>query len=651
MKIPYKWFTEYVNTKLEPKEVAKMLTQIGHALDKPLFEQGGYTVMDLEDRGNRGDVSGVIGIARDFAALTEQKLKEPELAEIPPTDNSKFETKITVKSDKVTRWRCVIFKNIKIEESPEWMRKKLEAYGIEPKNNMVDITNYVMLEYGMPLHAFDLNKVDEIVLRQAKKGEKLVTFEGTELEFDESDLIAADSSKPLTLTTAVGGRESGISNSTTNALLEAGLYDQPTVRRTALKLNVRNESANRLGKYLHPEYCEIAIARTIQLVKEIMGVDPEPASFDYYPHKAKEITTELTSERLNLFAGSEISLSEAKKILENLEFEVEEKDDKLKAKVPYFRTDVKMEDDLIEEVLRIRGYEKIPSELTSNPAPKKLEFPVMDMENKIKDAAVRLGFNEVITQQIIDISDVLKTGASSEKIVKLENSWNKELNILRNELFTSVLKYFISYKKHGATETKLFECGKTYSVNPTLPGYEKYLEHRVTGIILEGDFYQMKSYVETLLNELYLEPSYKKAEVVLFKNGRAAHITCEGQILGVIGEVKNKVLNEFGVECTVSYCELNTEKLTKLFKEPEKLANASTQIKNYISEDFTFVMKKEKEVGELLKELKETLDATTIITFKDVYKNKGKKSVTFNLKFENAVESKKVKELQSKYNA
>src|SRR3989344_1373006 len=478
MKIPYNWLKEFINTKLPPKETARVLTTSYHALDKPLYEQAGDTVMDLEDRGNRADVSGIIGIARDLGALTGEKLIQPKLGAIPPTDNNKFPVKISVHSDKVTRWRCVVYKNIKVSESPDWVKKRLEAYGIEPKNNVVDITNYVMLELGMPLHAFDLAKVDEINLRMARKCETLVTFEGTTLTFDENDLLAADSKKPLTLTTAIGGQESGVTDKTTDVLIEAGLYNQPTVRRSALRLNVRNESANRLGKYLHPEFCELAIARVVELMNEVLKAKPENVSYDYYPHVHKEVATTLSAERLATLSGEDISLDIAEKILESLEFKVTKKSThELSVVVPYFRTDVSMEDDLIEEVLRIKGYNTIPSYLPKSAPPKKLSFPLLELEDLVKDSFVQIGFNEVISHQIIDVGDLKGIGyldaTSEEQLVRLENSWNNELNILRPTFITNLLKYYQSYKKHKVSDIRLFETGKVYIKNPAKNGFEK----------------------------------------------------------------------------------------------------------------------------------------------------------------------------------
>ncbi|OGC50101.1 phenylalanine--tRNA ligase subunit beta [candidate division WWE3 bacterium RIFCSPHIGHO2_01_FULL_40_23] len=665
MRIPFGWLKQYVDVYLTPKDVANSLTLIGHALDKPIFSQEGDFVMDFEDRGNRADVSGVIGIARDLAAVTEEKLKLPKLSEIPETNNKLFQPAIKVESDKVLRWRAVVFKGIKVEPSPDWMQKRLKSYGIEVINNIVDITNYVMIEFGMPLHAFDLDKVNEIILRSAKRGETMVTFEGTKLSLDENDLIAADKTKPLTLTTAVGGAESGISISTKNVLIEAGLYHQATARRSAIKHNVRNETSNRLGKYLHPHYCEIAIARAIQLMKEVTGTDCEEVSFDYYPKKEDSLILKLTKERLNLISGEDIPLKTAGKHLEDLGFLINGMDDKnLIVSVPYFRTDVVSEDDLIEEVLRIKGYDTIPSYLPQKPAPTKLHFPEMELEDEIRDILSKLEFNEIASEQIIDIEELRKIGflleestLRGEHLVKLENSWNKELNILRPTLLLNFIKYLSSYLKQGVGDIKLFECGKVYKVNPNKKGYEKYLEVRKVGIMVNSDFLTLKSRLETFLLELGIKNiSYEKEENFLSKSQKSAVLIYDEQTLGRVGELKQKVVGEFGINEVISYCELDLRTILE-FTTDNFSGEVKTSLENLVSEDFTFTVDEHFEVGKLVNELQQVLDITTSIIFVGVYKDEKlkkdkKKSVTFNFKFQidkSNWESKKVKRLWDSY--
>ncbi len=636
MKIPYNWLKEYLKPEalnnITAKEVAGRLTMIGHALDKPIFEQGGDVVMDLEDRGNRADVTGILGIARDLSAVLEAECKEPEEGVLPSTNNQSFPIKISVESKRVIRWRAVSYKNIVIGESPEWIKNRLLSFGIEPKNNVVDITNFVMVETGMPSHAFDADKFDEIVLRQAKKGETLKTFDGGILEFDENDLLAASSTKPLTLTTAVGGEESGISYSTKNILIEAGLYDQPTARRSALRLNVRNETSGRLGKYLHPELCELAIKRIVYLMKELLDAEPENVSFDYYPVPYKPVSVKLTQKRLDMFAGSHVSLNEAEKILERLGFLIEGNiDGELTAQVPYFRTDVTMEDDVIEEVLRIRGYDKIPSNMISNPAPKKLIFNEMELEDTIKDLATRLGFVEVISLQMVDVDEAKIIKAVDEngfvenkfdgkrEVVRLENSWNKELNILRTSIFESMYGYVVSYKKHHVEKIKLIETGKVYFKNSEKTGFEKYEEVRRVGLLSSLSFLELKAEVERLLLELGVpDIKMKRGNYYLFKGALNAEVYSGGEFIGIIGEVKESIVNDLKIGTRVSYCELSTSLLSKL-RDQKYQPKPKTQLENAILEDFTFECAKESFVGEVIENISQKMPKGVSVKFKDLF--------------------------------
>lgn len=656
MKIPYNWLKNYLDIDLPPKEAARILTMAGHALDKPLFDQAGDTIMDLEDRGNRSDVTGIIGIARDLAALTNKTLTFPKLSPLPEVDNAKMPIKIKVETDKVLRWTAIVYKNIKIGESPKWIQERLASYGMESINNIVDITNYVMIELGMPLHAFDLDKVDEIVLRQAKNGEKLITFEGTELKLDSSDIVAADSHAPVALATAVGGKTSGISANTVNTLIESGLYDQPSARRSAINHNVRNETSNRLGKYLHPDYCEISLKRVAQLMKDVLNAEPETVSFDYYPSKKEQAVVELSQAKLDLLTGEHVSLNFAKEALEKLGFLINGvHDNKLSVTVPYYRTDVSIEEDLIEEVLRIKGYESIPPSMPALPAPAKLKFLEMELEDRIRDVIVRLGFDEVISLQIVDKARLEALGLPMSNSVALENSWNQELNVMRTELTTSLLNYFSSYTKHKVEDIRLFEVGKTYSKDDSKKGYEKYTENRMVGLIISGGYLELKGYVERLLEDLGIESvEFAAGEHPLYKQTISARILKNGKELGKIGEIKQKIMVSEGLSAKAASCELNILELVKL-AQPFNF-KVSTSIQNYMTEDITITVSEHEPTGTLLTKITTGLDTNSSVTLKQIYqdqtlKTQGKKNLTISIKALNEKSLETIKEkIRVKYN-
>lgn len=649
MRVPINWLKEYVAVKVGPKELADRLTLVGHALDKAIYEQGEDTIIDLEDRGNRSDAMGILGVARETAAVFDLKLEYPKIGPIPRVDNSKFKPQIKVASDRVIRWEAVCFKNVRVRPSPDYIQQKLRSYGIEVVNNVVDITNFVMIETGMPTHAFDVDKFKGITLRTAKLGETLVTFDGTNLVFDNNDLLAADGDTPLTLTTAVGGRESGVSEETRNVLFEAGVYDQPTARRSALRLNIHNESGVRLGKYLHPDYCQLAIARIIRLMEEQHMVSPEPVSYDYYPRPYPKVTVTLSQNRLDTLAGSHISLEESCKILNRLEFKViSQTRVSLTVEVPYWRTDVTMEDDLVEEVLRIRGYSLIPSVLPAVPPPPKLIFPIADLENTVRDLGVNLGFNEVSGRPILDVKELELLEPSKVKakeVVNLQNSWNEELNCLRSSLLPSLLKYLNSYLKHGMSPVKIMEIGKTYRINKALEGFAKYQEDRMFGLLIDSGFLTLKTYLEKLFLELGVANiSYVQTNTSKFRV--SAILKVKNEIFGEIGEIKPSILLTEGIRAMVSYCEIDTKKLIKHIGE--KKAAVKTEIPNFISEDFTFDLSSDYPIGHLLNSL-QTLTPSAVVTYLMTYSKNSRQLATFNLKFrvENAeIDSKNVRLFQ-----
>lgn len=656
MRAPYNWLKEYIKTDLSPKEMADKLTLIGHALDKPIEyisdpgsdkkNPGSSAVMDFEDRGNRADVLGLVGLARDLAAVSGRQLKEPTLSKLPEVANQKFATQIKIETEKVIRFLAVTFSDVKIKPSNAEIAQKIRAYGLEPINNVVDLTNYVMVELGFPLHAFDRDRVSKLILRKACPGESLTTFEGTKLKLTEEDLVAADERGPLTLTTAIGGRASGVSAKTKNLLVEAGLYHQPTARRSALRHKIKNETASRLGRYYHPDCCQVAIGRFIYLMKNLYGYEPSPASFDYYPERfQKEYAPkiiDLSSERLNLLAGEEIGFDQATKILEKLgiipKIGINPSKGVIPFEVPYFRTDVIMEDDLIEEVLRIHGFDKITSFLPARSAPVRLDFPERNLEEKARDLLVKLGYNEVISQQIIDLEENEKTGwPEPERIIHLKNPINSDLNILRPQLLSGPLKYAQSYQKHLLSPIKIFEIGKTYAQDRSKSGYEKYQEARKLSLTRTGEYLDLKADVETLLNELQVAKYEFRRLDFLFKKNRAASIWVGEEGIGKMGEVKSSVLAAFAVDGPITHAVFYINRLIRCVDQ-SFAKRISTGIINYISEDFTFALAADDEVGPFITALKSELNASTEVVFKGIYqdekmKKEGRKSLTINARF------------------
>lgn len=467
MKIPLIWLKDYVSTDKPAKEIAADFTQLGLMLDKPLDTTN---VLDLEQRLNRSDLLSIIGCARDLASFEGIKLNLPKGYTKPgkaASSDSKIEINVHTKS--VNRFQTRVFKGIKVGPSPSWLTDRLSAYGIEPKNNIVDITNYVMVEYAQPMHAQDIAKLKgrDITIREAKSGETVTTLLGTEVKLDNDTFVLTSGGEVTVIGGVVGGKNTGVDMGTTDIVLDSGNYDSRNVRRTSRRLKIINESVSRNDKFLDPRTIDFALARATQLILDLAG-GTYYANDDYYPSPVVPQTITLRLTRLHLLSGMDIKLATAKKILKSLEYSViEEGDDELTLEVPYFRTDIEVEDDLISDILRINNYTNIPVMPLSTPTPLDLTPAIYRFEDRLRDLMVASGAHEHITSS-------LTTASGNASQVILVNALTSDQNALRTNLESGLSHVLSTYKKHKLTDTVVFEIGKVFRASST-----NYLEGRL----------------------------------------------------------------------------------------------------------------------------------------------------------------------------
>jgi phenylalanyl-tRNA synthetase beta subunit len=456
MKVPLIWLKDYVQTDKSPRELAASFTQLGLMLDKPL---GATNVLDLEHRMDRADWLSILGCARDLAAFEGLKLKLPKLSTKPgkrPDPKSKIQ--INVNTPHVRRFQTRVFRGIKVGPSPKWLADRLTSYGMETINNIVDITNFVMVEYGQTMHAQDLAKLPglDITIRAAKPGEKVTTLLGTEVKLDPDIFVLTSGGVVTVIGGIVGGKNTGVTETTTDIILDAGNYDSRIIRKTSRRIKIINESVSRNDKFLDPRLIDPALARATELILELAG-GTYYENNDYYPSPItpKNITMRLS--RLQLLSGMDLSLITAKKILKSLDYViVEEGSDQLTVEIPYFRTDVEVEDDLVADILRIYNYTNIPTAPLATPVPTDLTPAIYRFEEKLRDLLVAQGAHEHITSSL-----VTSTGESDQ--VQLANALSSEQNALRTDLVGGLIHVLSTYKKHGETSTLVFEIGKTFT--------------------------------------------------------------------------------------------------------------------------------------------------------------------------------------------
>ncbi len=471
MKIPHIWLKDYVDTDKSLKEIAASFTQLGLMLDKPL---DATHVLDLEHRMDRSDWLSIIGCARDFAAFEGIPLKLPKLSlktGKAPTKDSQITIKI--ESPDVRRFKTKVFKNIKVADSPQWLQDRLIAYGMTPINNIVDITNFVMVEYGQPMHAQDIAKLkgSDLTIRNAKKGETLTTLLGTEVSLDPDTFVVTSGGEVTVIGGIVGGKNTGVTKDTRDIILDSGNYDSRIVRKNSRRLKIINESVMRYDKFLSPLNIDAALARATMLIEELAGGE-HFENGDYFSHAPLVTPIQLRQSRLKLLSGMDISLPVVKKILKSLEYKlVEEGEGTLTLEIPHFRTDIEVEDDLVSDILRIHNYSNIKDIAISSPVPPDITPQIYRFEDRLRDILIAQGAHEHITSSLSQAHNQIGQ-------VILSNALSTDQNALRTELTTGLNHVITTYSKHRIKNVPVFEIGKVFAKSD-----EHYLEGRLLTLV------------------------------------------------------------------------------------------------------------------------------------------------------------------------
>ncbi len=546
----------------------------------PLAEFLGDTVLDLDITPNRPDCLSVLGIAREVAALTSTSVREPLLGYPEMGRLIKDRASVEIAApDLCPRYCAALIDGLQIGPSPPWMQERLLAAGVRPISNVVDITNYVMLELGQPLHAFDFSLISgrKIIVRRARPGEVLVTLDGTERPLDPDMLVIADAKAAVAVAGLMGGAASQVSEHTTTVLLESANFNPANIRRTSTALKLRTDASLRFEKGLGPELAIVAAKRAVRLMLTLAGGRAAEGIIDIYPGKQREKRITATQERLRRVLGVQLPIAQVRQTLMSLGFGCRwVPPDRYVVRVPYWRTDVRIPDDVAEELARIIGYDELPTTTLSGVIPSGQLQPQREQRERVRDILVTAGMQEVITYSLTDRESLAKVLSPQEMSqhppLRVANPMSRQQEYLRTTLRASLLETLAANPRHRQAQlVTLFEVAHVYLPRPDdLPQEVESLAGVLTGDRPDRwgqptgeavDFYDAKAHLKFLFDHLGLIASYHEAEDFALVPGRTAEVKVDGERVGVMGQVHPRVAASFDIDQDVYLFELNLEAL------------------------------------------------------------------------------------------
>ena len=676
MIFSYNWLQSFFKKKLpKPEKLAEVLTM--HSFEvKEVKKAGSDFVLNIDVLPNRGpDCFSHLGIAREIAAIQNltfntgvEKFKLIEDKEIKARDFVSVEVKNKMACP---RYTARVITDIKVGPAPKWIRERLEVCGLRPINNVVDIANYVMLETGQPLHAFDFEKISGlqnqkskvksqkyIIVRRAKEGEKITTLDNEKYDLDENILIIADLKEPLAIAGIKGGKKAEIDEKTKIVVLESANFNPRVIRRGSKRIDLKTDASWRFEHGIDPNLTEFAINRAAYLIQEIahpQGGYPKIAQglIDFYPQKVLPKKIKLDLDYLERLLGLKISPIEIKNILKRLSFKLGElRPRQLEVEVPTFRLDISLPEDLIEEIGRIYGYQKIPS-----------IFPVAALippqrnldifwEDLAKDFLKEVGFTEVYNYSFISKKDV--SLYQFDKVIEIENPVSSEFQYLRPSLIPNLLKN-LKKNQRFFKEIKIFELGKIFR--------EGLKEKRaLTGLMTGEAFFEAKGVIDLLLNKMGIsqiwydeyQPTPEESKISIWQPKKSAEIKVNHEEIGFLGEISPRILENLKIETRVTVFDIDFEKLSKLASEEHEYQPISRF--PAAVRDLAILVPRETRVEEVLNKIESAGGALVgDIDLFDIYEGEelpvGKKNLAFHIIYQaedRTLTSEEIEELQKK---
>jgi len=652
-----------IDSSLVPKESRDGIIIINEEVELgkdivDVLDLKGY-ILDLEITFNRPDCLSMVGIGRETAASLNTEFNYPEIKIINEVDdvNDYVQDIEILDEDLCSRYYSRVIKDVKVGPSPLWLQRKIMDAGIRPINNIVDATNYVMLELGQPLHAFDLDTLEGKVVkvRRAKSGEEITTLDKLNRKLDEDMLIIADESVPLGIAGVMGGFDSEVRKDSKVILIESANFDGKSVRETSKKLGLRSEASSRNEKDLSNEIVVDACNRVCQLIESIGAGTIVKGVIDKGEKESKIKEVSMKPQSCNNLLGTDIKDEKMLQILNSLYIESRLEKEKIISKIPSFRKDLKIEADLIEEVGRIHGFHNIlPKPLEGNIL-KGSKSELRKVEDKCKNVLYGLGLYEITTYSFISPKEYdrfnVKKDDSLRNYVEISNPLGEDFSSMRTTLMPNMLKVISKNSNHGIKEGMLFEIGNTFeNSNKTIPN-----EIRKVSIGMYGnyDFYSLKGVVENLLNKFGFKYKFKvEKNISSFHPGRTAKIVSNNIEIGLMGEIHPDVRGNYEIDERTYLAEIDIHKILenkteeKTYKEIAKYPSVTRDISIVVDEDIL--------VGDIIEEVEAmSIDNLEKIEMFDIYRGKnienGKKSLAYTMVFRSSDKTLLEEEVNGKY--
>ncbi len=614
-------------------------------------------VLELELTPNRADCLSMLNVAREVAALTGGRLMLPEIDKSRVNQACEALIKIDIQDkDLCKRYVGRVIENVQIQESPLWLKQRLLAAGIRSINNIVDITNYVMLEMGQPLHAFDYDNITDkiIIVRRAAAGEEIITLDGQKRTLSAEMLVIADAHKPVAIAGVMGGLESEVTAQTKTILLEAAYFHGPSIRRTSNALALRSEASLRFEKGVDLEQVALAADRACQLMVQLGAGVPVEGHVDCYPNPQERYPIRLRLDRVNSILGTQLGEAETEKILQALNITILDKDlEGWHVFTPSYRRDLELEIDLIEEIARIHGYDKIPTTLPYGATTQGAKNAQQKLHDRISDIMVGQGLSEIITYSFINPRHLdwlrLPPGHELRQTVIIRNPLSEEQGIMRTTILPGLLETVKRNINKRNKNLKLFELGKVYFSAGFPQERELPQEKWVLGAACTGkkektwaygeenyDFFYLKGVVENIFTIIGVQgfTFVKNEDNPSLHPGRSANIIAGGKHVGFIGEIHPLVLEKYGIERRVAVFSIYLDDLADLVSEEVRYQPVPRF--PAVTRDLAIVVPETVEAGEVLAVIKDKggILLSSISLF-DVYRGQqireGYKSLAFSL--------------------